>query len=111
MPKPTALGEFEQIVLLAILRLEDSAYAVPIQAEIAACAGRKTTPGALYTTLERLEAKGLLQSRSGDSTPARGGRARRFYSLTEEGRTRLVNAQSAFHRMLTGLNLLEEVKP
>lgn len=107
MNKSFSLGEFEQIVLLAVLRLEDSAYGVTIQAEIESCAGRKTTPGALYTTLDRLENKGLLCSRCGESTPARGGRAKRFYSVTTEGRHRLVNAQSAFHRLLGGLNLLE----
>jgi PadR family transcriptional regulator PadR len=107
MNKSFSLGEFEQIVLLAILRLEDSAYGVTIQSEIEACAGRKTTPGALYTTLDRLEHKGLLGSRCGESTPARGGRAKRFYSVTTEGRHRLVNAQAAFHRLLGGLNLLE----
>lgn len=101
-----SLGEFEQIVLLAILRLEDSAYGVTIQAEIESCAGRKTTPGALYTTLERLERKGLLCARSGEPTPARGGRAKRFYSVTKEGHARLVDAQSAFRRLLAGLNLL-----
>lgn len=105
--KSLSLGEFEQIVLLAILRLEDAAYGVTIQAEIKSCVGRKTTPGALYTTLDRLEQKGLLSSRSGESTPARGGRAKRFYSVTDEGRQRLINAQSAFHRLLVGLNLLE----
>ncbi|MEO8870340.1 MAG: PadR family transcriptional regulator [Granulicella sp.] len=107
MNKSFFLGEFEQIVLLAILRLEEFAYGVTIRAEIHSCAGRKTTPGALYTTLDRLERKGLLSSRSGESTPARGGRAKRFYSVTTEGRQRLVNAQSAFHRLLGGLNLLE----
>jgi DNA-binding PadR family transcriptional regulator len=101
-----SLGEFEQIVLLAILRLDDSAYGVTIQAEIRTCAGRKTTPGALYTTLDRLEQKGLVSSMCGESTPARGGRAKRFYSLTTEGLNRLKNAQSAFQRLLVGLDLL-----
>jgi PadR family transcriptional regulator, regulatory protein PadR len=107
MTKQLSLGEFEQIVLLAILRLEESAYGVTIQTEIQSCTGRKTTPGALYTTLDRLEQKGLLSSRCGESTPARGGRAKRFYSVTKEGRSRLVSAQAAFHRLLGGLNLLE----
>jgi len=106
MNKLYSLGEFEQIVLLAILRLEDGAYGVTIQAEIQSCGGRKTARGALYTTLDRLERKGLLSSRCGESTPARGGRAKRFYAVTEEGRERLVNAQSTFHRLLRGLDLL-----
>ena len=105
--KTSSLGEFEQIVLLAILRLDTSAYGVTIQAEIKSCAGRTTTPGALYTTLDRLEHKGLLSSRCGESTAARGGRAKRFYLVTREGRHRLMNAQFAFQRLLVGLNLSE----
>lgn len=102
------IGEFEQVVLLAVLRLDDSAYGVSIRTEIESCAHRKTSPGALYTTLERLERKGLLTARSGEPTPERGGRAKRFYKVTKEGRTRIVEAQSAFHRLLVGLNLLGE---
>ncbi len=103
-----ALGEFEQLLLLAILRLGDEAYGVAIRAEIESCARRKVTPGALYTTLERLEAKGLLAARTGEPTPERGGRAKRFYTVTHEGRARLVAAQTAFARMRAGLHLLEE---
>ena len=108
MSNVSPLGEFEQIVLLTILRLGDSAYGVSIRNEMETCAGRKTTPGALYTTLERLEQKGLLTARSGEPTPERGGRAKRFYKVTKEGRNRLAAAQSAFQRLLTGLNLVEE---
>ena len=71
------LGELEQIVLLAVLRLGDEAYAVPILEQIEAQAGRTMARGALYTALERLEAKGCLRSRLGDPLPERGGRARR----------------------------------
>jgi hypothetical protein len=60
------LGEFEQIVLLATLRLGEQAYGVSIRAEIASCTDREPTPGALYTTLDRLEDKGLVKSRLGD---------------------------------------------
>jgi DNA-binding PadR family transcriptional regulator len=67
------LGEFEQIVLLAILRLGQSAYGVTIRREIAVCTGRQPAPGALYTTLERMEQKGLVESWLGDPTPQRGG--------------------------------------
>ena len=94
--------------MLAILRLGDSAYGVAIRAEIEACARRKTSPGALYTTLERLEQKGLLSARSGEPTPERGGRAKRFYKLTRDGRARLVRAQAAFRRLLAGVDLLGE---
>jgi len=77
MARPASLGEFEQIVLLAILRLGENAYGVTIRAEIAAHTKRKPVPGALYTTLDRMEEKGLVVSRLGDPTPQRGGRAKR----------------------------------
>ena len=109
MNRLSSLGEFEQIVLLAILRLGDSAYGVRIAAEIEACARRRTTPGALYTTLERLERKGLVTARSGEPTPERGGRAKRFYRLTKEGQSRITDAQVTFRRLLAGLKLLEEI--
>ena len=108
MGDATPLGEFEQVVLLAILRLGDSAYGVSIRTEIESCVRRKTSPGALYTTLERLERKGLVAARSGEPTPERGGRAKRFYKVTKEGRGRIIDAQSAFRRLLVGLNLLGE---
>ena len=71
------LGEFEQLILLAILRLGDAAYGVTIRAELAERAARNIAPGAMYTALERLEAKGLIKSRMSDPTPQRGGRAKR----------------------------------
>jgi PadR family transcriptional regulator, regulatory protein PadR len=108
MGDATPLGEFEQVVLLAILRLGDSAYGVSIRTEIESCVRRKTSPGALYTTLERLERKGLVAARSGEPTPERGGRAKRFYKVTKEGRGRIIDAQAAFRRLLVGLNLLGE---
>ncbi len=100
------LGEFEQLILLAVLRLGDAAYGVSIREEIANHAHRAVAPGALYTTLDRLEAKELIGSTIGDPTPVRGGRAKRFYQVTTEGRNRLVEAQSAYQRMLQGLELI-----
>ena len=76
------LAEFEQIVLLAILRLGDTAYGVAIMDEIERHTGRAVSRGALYVTLDRLEAKGLIESRMGDPTPQRGGRARRYVTVT-----------------------------
>jgi PadR family transcriptional regulator PadR len=108
MKTAPSLGEFEQIVLLAILRLEDSAYGVSIRAEMEACAHRKTSPGALYTTLDRLEQKGFLTARSGEPTAERGGRAKRFYKLTKLGKSRIIEAQTAFRRLLNGTKLLGE---
>ncbi len=105
MNKPLPLGEFEQIVLLAILRLRDEAYGVSIRAEIAARAGREIAPGALYTTLNRLEEQGLVTSRLGDPTPSRGGRAKRYISVTPKGVAAVASAQNAYRRLLEGLTL------
>jgi PadR family transcriptional regulator, regulatory protein PadR len=100
------LGEFEQIVILAILRLEDRAYGVSIREEIRLRVGRIVSPGALYTTLDRLEKKGLLVSHMGDPTMERGGRAKRFYAVTSGGKKRVAAAQKAFRQMLLGLEFL-----
>ena len=100
-----SLGEFEQIVMLAILRLPDNAYGVTIAAEIAECTGRAASPGALYTTLDRLEDKGLVISRLGDPTPQRGGRAKRFFKLSPKGIAALASAQRAYRRLLEGCHL------
>jgi PadR family transcriptional regulator, regulatory protein PadR len=107
MSPERSLGEFEQIVLLAVLRLDDNAYGVTILNEIAARTGRNPSPGALYTTLHRMESKGLVTSRDGSPTPERGGRAKRFVSVTREGRTALASAQSAYRSLLQGLDLLD----
>lgn len=105
MPATASLGEFEQIVLLAILRLKEHAYGVSIRAEIAACTGREPSPGGLYTTLDRLEDKGLVASRLGDPTPSRGGRAKRYFTVTPSGVEAVTSAQRAYARLLSGLRL------
>jgi PadR family transcriptional regulator PadR len=102
------MGEFEQLVVLAILRLGSEAYGVSIRRELLACAGRAASPGALYTTLDRLEKKGYVFSEEGDPTPERGGRAKRFYQVSEAGRCLLIDAQRSFQRMMSGLQLLGE---
>jgi PadR family transcriptional regulator PadR len=101
----TSLGEFEQLVLLAILRLDDKAYGVSIRTEITERTGREIAPGALYTTLDRLEEKGMLSSRLGDPTPERGGRSKRFYRVTTKGIQTVTQAQLAFRSLLEGLPL------
>jgi PadR family transcriptional regulator, regulatory protein PadR len=106
MTPPPLLGEFEQIVLLAILRLGESAYGVSIRSEIAACTRRQPAPGALYTTLDRMEQKGLVQSWLGDPTPERGGRAKRYFAVTHKGRVAVTSAQRSYQRLLQGLDLL-----
>ena len=99
------LGEFEQLVLLAILRLRDRAYGVTIRAELAERAGRAVAPGAMYTALERLETKGLITSRMSDPTPQRGGRAKRHVLVTAAGMKALTRSVRAYERLLDGLDL------
>jgi len=100
------LGEFEQIVLLAILRLGDDAYGVPIRREIEKQAGRKTTVGALYSTLDRLEAKGFVGSWFADPTNERGGRSRRYFRVEPAGVEALTRARQMFDRMWKGVRLV-----
>jgi DNA-binding PadR family transcriptional regulator len=111
MKPDRSLGEFEQIVLLAVLRLGDQGYGVTILAEIATKTGRNPSPGALYTTLHRMEDKGLVTFRDGSPTPERGGRAKRFVTVTREGRDALASAQSAYRSLLEGLELLPTALP
>jgi PadR family transcriptional regulator PadR len=104
-----ALGEFEQIVLLAILRLGNEAYGVPIRQEIIDCTGRSPVPGALYTVLERLEGKGMVASRMGEATAERGGKPKRFFKVTKKGVASVTQTQRAYQRLLKGLSISEVV--
>lgn len=79
------LGEMELMILLALIRLGDEAYGVPVARELRAIRGREVALGSIYAALERLEAKGLILSSLGEPTPERGGRARRFFRVTKEG--------------------------
>ena len=81
----TDLGDIEHLVLLAILRLGQDAYGIPILDEVSARSGREVSRATVYVALKRLEQKGLLASRLGDSTPERGGRAKRFFAVTPPG--------------------------
>jgi PadR family transcriptional regulator PadR len=103
MATTPALGEFEQVVLLAILRLGDGAYGVTIRREIAECTEREPAPGALYTTLDRLEEKGLVASTYGDPTPERGGRAKRFFRVTARGLRQARVTRRALTALWTGV--------
>ena len=105
MATTPALGDFEQVVLLAILRLDDGAYGTAIRQEIADCTDRDPAPGALYTTLDRLEDKGLLTSTFGDPTPERGGRAKRYFRVSALGVRAVARAQNNYQRLLKGLQL------
>ena len=101
----THMGEFEQIVLLAVVRLADNAYGVPIRREIEKRVDRKVTVGALYSTLDRLEAKGYLSSHFADPTAERGGRSRRYFRVEPQGIEALARAREMFHRMWKGVRL------
>jgi PadR family transcriptional regulator, regulatory protein PadR len=103
VPKHSPLGDFEQLVLLGVLRLGEDAYGAAIRQEIHARSGRDVSINAVYTTLERLERKGLLRSWDGKPTPQRGGRRRKFYALRPAGATALREAYRAFTAMAGGL--------
>jgi DNA-binding PadR family transcriptional regulator len=100
----TRLGEFEQLVLLALVHLGDEAYGVAVQAEIGRRTGRQTSFGTVYTTLARLEEKGLIASRLGDPTPERGGRRKRFFLISASGRRALRASLRAIRTMTRGLD-------
>jgi PadR family transcriptional regulator PadR len=102
-----SLGEFEQMVLLAILRLGDEAYGVTVREEIRRCTGREVAPGALYTALGRLEDKKLIKAHVGEPTAERGGRAKRYLTVTSAGRTAVTTAQRAYQSLMLGLDLLK----
>jgi PadR family transcriptional regulator len=99
MAKRDHLGEFEQIVLLAVLRLGSGAYGAAIRREIEARTRRSLTVGALYSTLDRLEAKGYVRSWFGDPTPERGGRSKRHFEVRPVG----VRTLRASHEALTAM--------
>src|SRR6185436_5599454 len=99
-----ALGEFEQLVLIAIVRLGDDAYGATIRRDIETRTGRRLSISAVYTTLERLEAKGCVRSWIGDPTPQRGGRRRKHFALLPLGARALRTAYSAFAGMTAGLD-------
>ena len=99
-----ALGEFEQLVLLAIVRLGGDVYGVPIAEEIARRTGRAASPAAVYVTLRRLEQKGLLASTMSDPTPERGGKARRCVRLTQAGIESLRASRQVLDSMWKGVD-------
>jgi PadR family transcriptional regulator PadR len=85
MARGVYLGEFELMVLLALIRLGEDAYGVPVSREIEKCSGREVALGSVYAALERLEEKGLVTSELGEPTAERGGRAKRFFRATPGG--------------------------
>lgn len=105
MPSREYLGEWEQIVLLAALRLGKNAYGVPIRREIEKRTKRPTSVGALYSTLDRLEAKGYVRSWVGDPTPERGGRSKRYFRVEPLGLKALERSRETLVTMWDGLDL------
>ena len=103
MAKGDHIGEFEHIVLLAVLRLGDDAYGASIRREIETRTGRALTVGALYRTLDRLELKGYLSSRFGDPTPERGGRSKRYFRVRPIAVRSLRESRAALAAMWEGL--------
>ena len=99
------LGEFEQLVLLAVLRLEGEGYGVTVRREIEERTGRRVGLGSVYATLDRLTQKGLLESQVADPTPVRGGRAKKVFRLTRGGRGALARSLELVERMARGLTL------
>ena len=109
MPREPKAGEFEQLVLLSILQLKDNAYGMSIRRDIEDRTERRTALGAVYTTLERLEAKGYVSSRTGEPTPERGGRAKRFFRLESGGEEALRVSHEAIRKMTQGLKWRWEI--
>ncbi len=99
------LGEFEHIVLLGLLRLGDRAYGVTVRQEIEVRTAREVSIGAIYATLDRLQAKGYVKSRLGEPTAERGGRSKRFFQVTAKGMTAVNRTHRTLERLTDGLNL------
>ena len=100
--EPATLGDFEQLVLFAVLRLGPEGYGASIQREIEQCAGRAVSLNAVYTTVDRLEAKRLVRTRMGEPTPERGGRRRKHVVLLPAGEAALRQTYRTFKLLTEG---------
>src|SRR5262245_7982303 len=100
---PDYLGEFEQLILLALARLGEDAYGVTIRDTLLERTTRKPSFGAIYSTLRRMEEKGLVRSFAGEPEAVRGGRAKKYVVLTPRGRTALRDAHGAIVKMAEGI--------
>jgi PadR family transcriptional regulator PadR len=98
------LGDFEQLILLALVRLGDDAYGVTVRGEIEQRTGRAVSPGALYTALDRMEARGFVSSRLGEPTPQRGGKRKRLYTLQPAGERALARIYDSLRLMASGMS-------
>jgi DNA-binding PadR family transcriptional regulator len=108
MPRGEYLGEFEQMVLLAVARLGQGAYGVSILDEIQERTGSEAAVGSVYASLDRLERVGMVTSDLGEPTPERGGRAKRFFSLTPSGIVALQRSRRALEAMWDGVEFKPE---
>ena len=106
MSKRDYLGEFEHIVILALLRLSDRAYGVTVRQEIEERTGREVSIGAIYATLDRLEGKGYVKSLLGEPTPERGGRSKRFFRVTAKGISAVNRTHRAVQSLTEGLDVV-----
>src|ERR1700674_3721081 len=102
------LGEFEHIIVLALMRLEERAYGVPVRQELELRTHREVSIGAVYATLDRLETKGYVKSYRGDPTLDRGGRSKPFFRVTAKGVTAVNRTHQALQSMTEGLGLIED---
>jgi PadR family transcriptional regulator PadR len=107
MRGPDNVGSFELMIMLAMLRLGEGAYGVPISAEIEERTGREVAVGSVYAALERLEEKGFVTSELGDATPERGGRAKRYFRVTGAGIREIRRMRRALTSLWNGLPELE----
>jgi PadR family transcriptional regulator, regulatory protein PadR len=98
-----SVGEFEQLILFAVVRLDADATAVTIREEIETRTTRTISSGALYTALDRLEARGFVQSRLGEPTAARGGKRKRHYTIEPAGARALTRSYDALQKMASGM--------
>lgn len=108
--KVTFLGELEQMLLLAVMRLGAGAYGMSIRSELEAQTGRSVARGAVYITLDRLVQKGYLKSWMGEATAERGGRAKRYFKLTASGRAALRASRDALVNLWSGYEEVLEKK-
>lgn len=108
MKEPEYLGEFELMVLLAVLRMGEGAYGVAVVRELRTLRGREVALGSVYAALERLERRGLARSWMGEATPERGGRAKRFFRVTNEGLRAVRETRKVLDRLWASLPPLGE---
>ena len=101
------LGSLEHIVLLAVMRLDPDAYGMTVRREIESATGRDISIGAAYATLVRLESKGYIKSYAGEPTAERGGRAKRHFRMTADGKSVLRNTHEILQKMSAGLKGLQ----